>query len=66
MSEKPLSSNNGDVAQDEKHSAGVPQTELADASGGRRKSVALNIVHNPLKVSFPNFQHVALLLRHLP
>lgn len=34
---------------DEKHIMRAPEPELADV--GRRKSVALNIVENPLKVS---------------
>ena len=37
-------------SHDEKHVAQAPEPELADATG-RRQSVALNIVENPLKVS---------------
>ena len=36
-------------SHDEKNVARTPEPEMAD-SAGRRKSVALNIVENPLKV----------------
>jgi hypothetical protein len=36
------------------HEKNMAQAELADPNG-RRKSVALNIVENPLKVSFFTF-----------
>lgn len=53
MAEK-SSSDNADVshAHDEKHGLQVPESQPAETAGGRRKSVALNIVENPLKVSF--------------
>lgn len=39
-------------SHDEKHEARAPsEPEMADPAG-RRKSVALNIVENPLKVGF--------------
>lgn len=46
MNEKEFS-DHVDVSHHEKNAA---QAELADP-GGRRKSIALNIVENPLKVS---------------
>lgn len=39
-----------DVSHNEKNVAHASEPELAE-TGGRRKSVALNIVENPLKVS---------------
>lgn len=47
---------NSDISHDEKHDetneiGGVRRPSLAE-SAGRRRSVALNIVENPLKVSF--------------
>jgi len=38
------------VSHTEKNASGLPAPDLAE-EGGRRSSVALNIVHNPLKVS---------------
>jgi hypothetical protein len=40
----------GNVIHDEKHAAQSPIPDL-DGTAGRRKSVALNIIENPLKVS---------------
>ena len=62
MTEKATTEDIG-ATYDEKKVADAPEPELADLAG-RRRSVALNIVENPLKVSFARF---ALLdLRHLP
>lgn len=50
MTEK-TSTDIADISHDEKLADQALQPELADENG-RRKSVALNIVENPLKVSF--------------
>ncbi|KAL8687593.1 MAG: hypothetical protein Q9218_006281 [Villophora microphyllina] len=51
MSEKAFA-DNAYASSDEKNGALKPEPEMADAAG-RRKSVALNIVENPLKRSSP-------------
>ena len=50
MDEKP-STNVVDGSYDEMRAVRASQPDLGEG-GGRRKSVALNIVENPLKVSF--------------
>ena len=55
-------------SHDEKRMAQAPEPELADATG-RRQSVALNIVENPLKVRTtspppPNIGIVSSRLKH--
>lgn len=45
------STDNGYAPHDEKEAHWPPEPEMADPAG-RRMSVALNIVENPLKVSF--------------
>ena len=50
MAEKAYTEN-ADVSHDEKDVLQDRQPSLADAAG-RRKSIAMNIVENPLKVSF--------------
>ena len=55
--DKDLSSDIGQVPYDEKNSSGAMKPEVDQDEGGRRGSVALNIVENPLKV---NFAHLPL------
>lgn len=52
MSGKPPSSENSDVSHHEKNTYEATEPTYANVSG-RRKSVALNIVENPLKVRLP-------------
>ncbi|KAH6887640.1 MFS transporter [Thelonectria olida] len=49
--DKDLSSDIGQVPYDEKNSSGAMKPEVDQDEGGRRGSVALNIVENPLKRS---------------
>lgn len=53
MTEKISSAENSDVSHDEKNAFESTAPDYADVTG-RRKSVALNIVENPLKVRFVN------------
>lgn len=46
------------VSHDEKNAAPALSSEFKDTAG-RKRSVALNIVENPLKVSFPTTGPVA-------
>ena len=51
IGEKTLA-DHSDTSHDEKNEHDVERRPSLAESTGRRRSVALNIVHNPLKVSF--------------
>jgi hypothetical protein len=58
-----------DITPDEKYEEGPTRHELAQETTDRRKSVALNIVENPLKVRRPTISSLGSWIRvasHLP